>query len=182
MTDPKVRDMKKLPIATGALGAVVLSACLVPPAATAAVTSPSIGTSGGAFALRTTLNAVDCFTRKARFSARGTLASLPYGSKNTDVFYLQKEIRWDRSVGSNGYRNIDVRKYDSPRFSTKNLAMITTLADSTVVPGAYLGDSNYSMNLKVTLRKVRRGPDKKIWREERRVWLRGQNCAFGGVA
>ena len=76
--------------------------------------------------------------------------------------------------------NLDFRKYDSPRFGPADLPMSTTLADSTVLPG-YLFDSGIPVSVKLvtTLRKVRTGPDKRVWRDERRVYV-ATNC-FNGM-
>lgn len=158
---------------------VALSCLALVGSAVAASPAPAVSVPGAGWQVQVLSNTASCETMLARIRAKGTLSVLPFGTKPSDRFYFDKELRYDKEPNPGTFRNLDFRKYDSSRFGPADLPMSTTLADKTVLPG-YLFDSGIPVSVKLvtTLRKVRTGPDKKVWRDERRVYV-PTNCLNG---
>lgn len=120
-------------------------------------------------------NVADCSTGVARFRAKGTLTYI-LGAKKKDKYYFDKTIKFKEMIGTDRYLELDSRSYDSPRFKASDLPTYTTLADRMQKPTF---DRVYVF-FTTTLRKVRRGPDKKVWKDERRLRVKTQNCDPNG--
>ena len=83
----------------------------------------------------------------------------------TGVYYQQVDIRIDKQVGfsatSPTWRKVENEKYDWSRFTA---ASLPTYSTSGVRTGLQPDTGILSAKATVTLRRVRTGPDKKVWR------------------
>ncbi len=152
-------------------GAVCLVGALATGSTLPASGAPRVGAaaSSSGYTVQIITNEADCDTGLGRFRAKGTLQFIV---NDQGTFYFDKKIEFKRMIGTDRFLTLDTRSYDSPRFNKGDLPTYTTLADST-------RQTNFVrmyVFFTTKLRKVRKGPDGTVWKDERRLKVRAQNC------
>lgn len=92
--------------------------------------------------------------------ARAHVGQVPLRNKK---YYQKVTVQLDKKVIGGMWRKLEKREYSSGKFTHRNVPTYSTPAVKSVVGPTLANGGTMSVKLKVTLKQVRRGPDKSVW-------------------
>lgn len=105
-----------------------------------------------------------CTQSNGRFvavgKARAHVGQVPLNNKK---YYQKVTVQLDKKVIGGMWRKLEKREYSSGKFTNANVPTHSTPGVKSVVGPTIANGGTMSVKLKVTLKQVRRGPDKSVW-------------------